>query len=196
MGAKFSEEEKIKIRKMLLDVGEKYFTQYGFDKTNILEITDEIGIAKGTFYHFFDSKEAFMFEILYKIESKFQHRMIAEIEKRKMDNKEALKYYMHHFINEMENNIIFNEAYSLKGPKVFGNLENKIKKSNISKDVEMVRYFLEKTNYNGLDIDIEVLVGMLRTIGLIASSKEAIGEDVYKNVVNEFLDMIANKYLL
>lgn len=41
----------------ILDVAEKLFTTKGYSKTTINHILEEIGIAKGTFYYYFKSKE-------------------------------------------------------------------------------------------------------------------------------------------
>ena len=40
----------------ILDVAQNLFYTQGFDKTSINQIIDEIGIAKGTIYHYFKSK--------------------------------------------------------------------------------------------------------------------------------------------
>ena len=40
----------------ILETARKFFYQKGYDKTVIQDILDELGIAKGTFYHYFKSK--------------------------------------------------------------------------------------------------------------------------------------------
>jgi AcrR family transcriptional regulator len=40
----------------IIDVARKFFFQKGFDQTSIQDIIDALGIAKGTFYHYFISK--------------------------------------------------------------------------------------------------------------------------------------------
>jgi AcrR family transcriptional regulator len=43
-------------RSEILDVAQRFFYQKGFEPTSIQDIITEIGIAKGTFYHYFSSK--------------------------------------------------------------------------------------------------------------------------------------------
>jgi AcrR family transcriptional regulator len=43
--------------------GKKHFQRYGLRKTNVEELARAAGIAKGTFYHFFASKEDLCMEI-------------------------------------------------------------------------------------------------------------------------------------
>jgi len=43
--------------KEILDAAEELFVQTGYEKTTINNILDKVGIGKGTFYHYFTSKE-------------------------------------------------------------------------------------------------------------------------------------------
>lgn len=47
-------------RRDLMDAGERTFVRNGFASTTIEDITHEAGVAKGTFYLYFDSKEAIL----------------------------------------------------------------------------------------------------------------------------------------
>lgn len=67
MARAFTEEEKNKIREQLLKEGEEIFAKFGIKKTNIGDITDAVGIGKGSFYIFYDSKEELFMAILNQI---------------------------------------------------------------------------------------------------------------------------------
>ncbi len=43
-------------KKEILDAAQNFFFQKGYENTTIQDIIDVLGIAKGTFYHYFDSK--------------------------------------------------------------------------------------------------------------------------------------------
>ena len=43
-------------RSEILDVAQKRFYQDGYEQTSVQDIISEVGIAKGTFYHYFSSK--------------------------------------------------------------------------------------------------------------------------------------------
>ncbi|WP_289976909.1 TetR/AcrR family transcriptional regulator [Lactobacillus sp. UCMA15818] len=45
------------IKKQVLDESEKFFVVKGFNKTTIQDILNSVGIAKGTFYYYFKSKD-------------------------------------------------------------------------------------------------------------------------------------------
>ncbi|HEY9722360.1 MAG TPA: TetR/AcrR family transcriptional regulator [Oscillatoriaceae cyanobacterium] len=45
-------------RDEILDAAETLFGRTGYDRTSVQAILEHLGISKGTFYHYFDSKEA------------------------------------------------------------------------------------------------------------------------------------------
>ncbi|GLC87687.1 TetR/AcrR family transcriptional regulator [Lysinibacillus piscis] len=54
-------------RNEILDTAERLFLTKGYTKATINDILQEIGIAKGTFYHYFKSKEEVMDAIIMRI---------------------------------------------------------------------------------------------------------------------------------
>lgn len=54
-------------RSEILDAAETLFTQKGYNKTTIIDILELVGIAKGTFYYYFKSKEEVMDAIIERI---------------------------------------------------------------------------------------------------------------------------------
>lgn len=51
------EAKKVEKKERLLKVSLDLFINKGFDHTSIEDITVEAGVAKGTFYNFFEKKE-------------------------------------------------------------------------------------------------------------------------------------------
>lgn len=51
-------------RTALAEVALKLWAEHGFDQTSVTRIAHEAGIAKGTFYLYFESKEALLHEVL------------------------------------------------------------------------------------------------------------------------------------
>jgi AcrR family transcriptional regulator len=48
----------------ILDISENLFATKGYEKTTINDILDGVGIGKGTFYHYFKSKEEVMYAVI------------------------------------------------------------------------------------------------------------------------------------
>ena len=64
MPKKYSEEEKVRIRKALRREAGRCLALYGVRRTTVDEIVKRTDIPKGTFYLFYDSKEALFFDLL------------------------------------------------------------------------------------------------------------------------------------
>ncbi len=57
-------------RDMLLEIGERLFAQHGYKEVNIEAICESVGMATGSFYNYFPSKDAFYEQILTKLETR------------------------------------------------------------------------------------------------------------------------------
>lgn len=59
-----------------VDVARDLFFSHGYECTTVQEIIDTVGVAKGTFYHYFDSKEDVLEAIVAELSA--EHRAIFE----------------------------------------------------------------------------------------------------------------------
>lgn len=74
---KFSDAEREAIATALLQKGEQLFCEYGLRKVTVEEIAKAAGIAKGSFYAFYASKEELYFAILARCQQDMWGRMDA-----------------------------------------------------------------------------------------------------------------------
>lgn len=64
-------------RNEIIDIAENLFHTKGYEKCTVNDILKEIGIAKGTFYHYFNSKE----EVLDALVLKYKEIIVARAER-------------------------------------------------------------------------------------------------------------------
>lgn len=64
MPAIFSEEQREQIRQEIKKQAKELFSQKSIRKTSVAELAERVGIAKGTFYHFYASKGTLVAEII------------------------------------------------------------------------------------------------------------------------------------
>jgi AcrR family transcriptional regulator len=76
----FTEYEKELIRQKLLEQGYKQFSAYGLRKTNIEELAQAVGISKGAFYIFYESKEALFMDVIEMVEERFRQEIFVAID--------------------------------------------------------------------------------------------------------------------
>ncbi len=103
--AKFTQLEKERIKKELFEVAYRFFVEKGFKSTSLEDITSSVGIAKSTFYVFFQSKEMLYMELLShegeQIENQVWPKVLAA-----EDIRSAIKIYLDEMALELENKIL------------------------------------------------------------------------------------------
>jgi AcrR family transcriptional regulator len=64
MPAIFNEQNREAVRQNMLENGFELLKKYGFKRMTVADIAKACGLAKGTFYTFFPSKEEFIYQIV------------------------------------------------------------------------------------------------------------------------------------
>lgn len=75
----FSDEERERIREQLIECGRELLLTYGPKKTTVKDITDPVGIAKPTFYQFFEAKSDLYLVILQREFEEFIENVRSEL---------------------------------------------------------------------------------------------------------------------
>lgn len=70
----FSKEEKKRVKQRLFDECKACWQQYGYKKTSIDMLCQNIGIAKGSFNHFYETKEALFYEVIMQIQEVYMRQ--------------------------------------------------------------------------------------------------------------------------
>lgn len=83
MARSFTEREKENIKRSLQEACKQSWTQYGYKKTSVDDLCRQVGISKGAFYLFFESKEALFCEVLYSVQEQICNAASEVIEKHK-----------------------------------------------------------------------------------------------------------------
>ena len=83
MARSFTEREKENIKRSLRKACKQSWTQYGYKKTSVDELCRQVGISKGAFYLFFESKESLFCEVLCSVQEQICHAALEVIEEHK-----------------------------------------------------------------------------------------------------------------
>jgi len=76
----FTDAERKQISQRLLEAGQKQFTAYGLKKTNVEELAAAVGISKGAFYLFYESKEALLMDLMEQAEVHYRQEVLAVVD--------------------------------------------------------------------------------------------------------------------
>jgi AcrR family transcriptional regulator len=191
----FSEEEKSKIRENLIKEGKKLFSIYGLKKTTINELTKAVGIAQGSFYNFFNSKEELYFDILDYEGQKLRNQLTRYNKLIDKNPKKGVKKALLAAYISLENNNLFKELFT---DDTYNILKRKLSDEKINKHIELdfseIRPLIKNWQDQGLlkEKDSEAIMGLLYSMFFITLHKEDIGESVFNKTFELLIDLIVD----
>ena len=198
----FTIEEKKIIKNNLIEKGAEFFGIYGLKKTNVEDITNAVGIAKGSFYSFYNSKEELFLDVLTQAEEKMIKKIMHILKKMKKEPKGTLKNFIHFHIQAPKENPIIQQIadkntreYLVRKLYYNPKLEQKLQ------TYEYIPQFIKMWQKQGLVInkDPEILGGMLKsifTIGLDDEIMEYIGREKYPEIIENLINIIVEYMII
>lgn len=106
MSPVFSLKQRQQIYTELLKTGIQLICEKGVQKLTIDEVTQRVQIGKGTFYHFFTSKELFVYEAIMFSKEAVLKKINEALEKYGALDRQAVDELLSHFSLLGQNNII------------------------------------------------------------------------------------------
>jgi AcrR family transcriptional regulator len=194
MSRSFTEKEDKQIKKALMTKGQELFSTMGLRKTTVDDLANSAGIAKGSFYKFFPSKDILYLEILEEIETKVRSSMAAaNIDGRSL-TRENLKAFLSGIVNYMEDDPLLLKMFDEQALEL---IMRKIPQERIEKHMEndskwfagLFKSWKEEGYLPGTDED--VFSALFRSVFILFTQKEAIGKDLFLPVMDLLFDFIA-----
>lgn len=195
MSRGFNEYEKQFITNSLIEQGKILFSKFGFQKTSILEITKNVGIAPGTFYKFFNSKEDLYFVILEMEEEKIKEQCANVNIFKENQPKKAIKSILQQMINTIETNPLIRELYFGSNMEVLlKKLSPELLEKHFKNDSNSLLSLIEKWKIEGITLEEnpEVIAGVLRSLFVLTLHQKEIGAAVYRETIELFIDLIVD----
>ncbi|KAF1085701.1 putative acrEF/envCD operon repressor [Sporotomaculum syntrophicum] len=191
--AKFTENEKEQIRQCLLNKGKELFIKYGLDKTSIDDLVQACGIAKGSFYKFFSSKEE-LFYVIIQQQEEIKNRLIGEHMQEKLPPKELISSFLHMAFAMADENPLLQqwfkegvaERVKRKLPK---HLVRDFSQDHTQDGIAFVEALIQRDVFK--EQSPEVINGVLHAIMLLRLHKEEIGAELFPKVMSVIIDYIA-----
>ncbi|WP_167958210.1 TetR/AcrR family transcriptional regulator [Anaerosporobacter faecicola] len=171
----FTIKKREEISVKLLEAGISIIKENGIRKISIERVTKRTGIGKGTFYHFFDSKEQYLVEVIRFSKDQMYQFLNQTIEERGGIDREAFLTLLDRFSVNGSNNII---AFMTKEDEAW--LEDQFSNKKLF-DREREKEIIAKlfANAKGLrkDRNPHVAANMMKIMGFTAEWKENLYED-------------------
>jgi len=187
MAGGFTEKERVEIRQRLIDSGYELSTEIGLKKMTVAMIAKNTGVAVGTFYNFYASKEEFVIAMIRETEKGFEEKMKSNFSK---DGTITLKKFLDVFRDNFkpENNVLLRMKLD---DWVW--LKSHINDSAyLNKTNDLEKYEFMFTRIKGLRRDIEpgVVVNFIKSIYTLYQNRDTLFEESLQTNVDLIFDSI------
>ncbi|WP_254544139.1 TetR/AcrR family transcriptional regulator [Halomarina pelagica] len=190
----FSDDERDRIREELVEVGREKILAFGPKKTNVADITEPVGIAKSTFYLFFDSKADLYLEILQRETDAFTRSLrdeLAGIDDPREEFERLCRCYREFAeSNPLVQQMIGDETYRrIFRDDVSAERLEEIQREGLAEIVPYVESIQERSDGLIADHDPVTVLGLIGTIGLMVLHRDEYREydEGYYDRVQELL---------
>lgn len=174
----FDEKERERIEEELVEAARELLVRYGPAKTNVADVTGAVGIAKGTFYRFFDSKAELYLEIYRREVAEFTERTRAELPA-DGTTREGLETLFSSYAEWLEDNEFIQQALVRGDRREFHQDVPSETMEEVQREglAEFESLFEPLREGGGLhDVDTVALLGLMSTIGLLVIHREEFEE--------------------
>jgi len=189
----FSEAERHTLREALLETGYDLFTRYGLKKTSLDDLTRSVGVAKSSFYSFFESKEALYLELLGRSAPAVEAKVEAAL-RSSPDTAQALARLLTVVVEALETNALTRRL--LTHPEELQMIARRVSPEALEakqRGLLPVLTFVERAQAEGRMVrkDPEVVLGVIRAVTLLTLHKGDIGQDIYPEVMALMTGLVA-----
>lgn len=197
MPKSFTIEERRAISRNLLEKGRELFSIYGLKKTTIDDITDEVGIAKGSFYNFFESKEVLYYEVFLQEEKKLRGKALMSLSSGDLTSARFKQFLVRTFemIDQYPTirRMYLEDEYKL----LMHRLPQSYRDNHTSEDIAQLTPLIKKWQADGkmVSLDPEIITGMIRAFFVLVLHKKDLGEEYFSATIELLAESIANRLI-
>jgi len=189
----FSEHEKQTIRTQMREKGKKLFEKQGIKKTSVDELTEAVGISKGAFYLFYDTKEDLFMEILEELETDFRSSIFDFTISPNEDARALLAKLL-------KSALLTWDRYPLLknfGMAEYEYLARKVPPERIrahaNQDNEFVNDFIKRIKHQGIAVKASprVVSNLMKSLFFVSLHREDLGKNAYVETMDVLADLVA-----
>lgn len=183
----FTEEESKRIRQELILAGIRLSKELGVQKMSVEKLTAAVGIAKGSFYLFFGSKEDFILEVAAYASEETQKMLLKKLNGRtQMSAHEFMEFFNEYLHSDLDlmNGLTVSDFYWLK---------NHIKKQVLfDPDIQIktAQFWLSLISDVREDVDTGTFVNLIKSIYAIREHSDTMVIASLENSVRILLHTI------
>lgn len=182
----FSKQEREIIRSKLLNAGIRELEQKSYRSISVDHLAAEAGIAKGTFYNFFASKEAYFYEIMQLIKERNRESLKALLRHERPAREEIVACLYHRYTQ-------IKTVYDYFSPEEMKLIVRKLPEGDTENDsVEFSEWICGQFPASRREQKAKVLVNMCNILAQAAANREMLEQDAYEETILIFCHTIAD----
>ena len=189
----FSQEEKDIIRRQLREKGEKLFEAYGLRKTTVEDITQAVGISKGSFYLFYASKEELLLEILEQIESELRGSILEYTTQPQEKARQSVSAILKSFLLTWDASPLLRKLDKSDVDYLARKLPAERVQAHVERDQDFIDSFVEKFERDGITVQVppRVVTNLIKSLFFVGIHRYDLGEDAYTEGMEILVELIA-----
>jgi AcrR family transcriptional regulator len=188
-----SEQEKETIRAQFREKGKKLFEKHGLKKTSVDELTKAVGVSKGAFYLYFESKEELFLEILEQIEKEIQTSILEFVVKPNANPRKNVS-------DMLESFLLTWDAYPLLkhfSKTDFDYLVRKVPAEramqHANNDEDFSNEFIKKIQREGIMVKASprIISNLIKSLFFMGLHREDLGEAHYQETMDVMINLVS-----
>lgn len=189
----FSPEERETIRRQLREKGGELFEAYGLKKTTVADITQAVGISKGSFYLFYKSKEELLLEILEQIESEGRGRILEYVVQPQENARQSVCAILKSFLLTWDAYPLLRKLDKSDFDYLARRLPAERVQAHIDRDEKFIDNFTDKFERDGITVRVppRVVANLIKGLFFIGIRRYDLGEDAYLECMEILIELVA-----
>ena len=173
----FTETDRNLIRTKLLEAGLTELNDKSYRSISLDDITASVGIAKGTFYNFFPSKESFFYEVMQLIKEN-NREDLKELFRNGTPSKSDIEKCLYHRYTQVKT------VYDYLTPEEIKIIVRKLPNGDVQNDsAEFAETLCKCFHTTKGKADPKIIVNTCNVLGLASSNRNMLEESAYSETI-------------
>lgn len=189
----FNERERERIRSQLIEKGRELFASYGLRRTNVEDLTGAVGISKGAFYLFFDSKEALFFEIVRQFEGEYRAAVFDDAPEPGVTPRERVRRLLERAFSAWRSSPLFTRFTREDYEHLRRRLPPEALDAGLRDDVAFTSELLARWQAEGMPVESDpaLVTGLMRALFYVSLHADDFDPAVYPRLIELLIDLVA-----
>ncbi len=187
----FSEKEREVIREQMREKSKRLFELHGLRKTSVDEITQAVGISKGAFYLFYDSKEDLFLEIMEQMETELRESVLEQTLRPKENARDNMRLILTRFLLTYDAYPLLKSFSEADFDYLLRKLPAERMQAHMNRDNKFFDSLIKKVKREGIPLKVppRVAMNLVLSLFLVSLHRQEFGEDSYAETIRILTDL-------